>query len=183
MRIINIARYLGLTAALTAWITIYTSIYYNPWFNLFKHALSDLGTSDAFSPWIYNYGLILTGLILMLYSPYLVYISRNKIEAVGGGYVLIGGLFLILIGIFPGGTRPHVFVSTYFFIQMGIAILTMGIGSVLDRRRLYSLSCILIFILMLIGGFIDWPSVAIQEIYEVILLNIWVLIRTFDGYM
>jgi len=91
-------------------------------------------------PWIYNYGLITTGLVIMLYSAYLVYSSRGRLEAVGSGYVFIGGIFLALIGFFPGGTRPHIFVSTYFFVQMGLAILAMGLGT-WGRERIYSRIC------------------------------------------
>ncbi len=176
--IVRLWRYTGLVAAVTAWIFISLSIAVNPWFDPWRDALSDLGVEEANMPWIYNYGLITTGLIIMLYSGYLVYTSKGKLEAVGGGYVFIGGIFLALIGIFPGGTRPHIFVSTYFFVQMGLAILAMGLGT-WGRERLYSGICIAIFILMLLGTFIDWPSAALIEIYETILLDLWVLARTF----
>jgi len=178
MALLRIWRYTGIMAAAIAWIFISISIYVNPWFDLWRDALSDLGVEGANMPWIYNYGLITTGLVIMLYSAYLVYSSRGRLEAVGSGYVFIGGIFLALIGFFPGGTRPHIFVSTYFFVQMGLAILAMGLGT-WGRERIYSRICIAIFVLMLLGTLVDWPSAAAIEVYETILLDIWVLARTF----
>ena len=173
----RIFRFFGILAALNAWIFISISV--NPWFDLFRDALSDLGASQANSPWIYNIGLITSGFLLLPYSAYLIYDSRDKLEIVGGGYVAIGGLFLSLIGFFPGGTRPHVFVSTYFFVQMGLAILLMGLGALKEGRAFYGTISVLTFIFMLVGSTFDWPSVATLEVYEVILLDIWVLTRTF----
>ncbi len=177
-KLVTILRYMGLAAAINAWIFIGWAIANNPWIDLYKDALSDLGVPTANNPWIYNYGLMITGAMLMIYSAYLVYDSKTKLEAVGGGYVFIGGIFLALIGIFYGGTRPHIFVSTYFFVQMGLAILLMGLGT-WGRGKRYPKVSLLVFLLMLLGTFIDWPSAALIEIYEVILLDIWVVTRTF----
>jgi len=171
-------KYLGLAAAVSAWIFIILSIANNPWIDLYRDALSDLGVPEANNPWIYNYGLMITGAILAIYSSYLVWESRTRLEAVGGGYVFIGGIFLALIGVFYGGTRPHIFVSTYFFVQMGMAILAMGLGT-LYRGRVYPRISILVFLLMLLGVFIEWPSAALIEIYEILLLDAWVVARTF----
>ena len=175
----RLGRYLGLAAAINAWIFIYISISVNPWFDLYRDALSDLGTLDANQPWIYNVGLMISGALLILYTVYLVYTSNNKVEVVGSGYIAIAGIFLALIGIFPGGTRPHVFVSTYFFVQMGIAIFLMGLGALKDGRVFYGSTSIFIFLFMLLGSPLNWPSVALLEVYEVILLDIWVILRTF----
>ncbi|MEM4984919.1 MAG: DUF998 domain-containing protein, partial [Sulfolobales archaeon] len=54
-------RLTGLIAVFSAWTTIFLSVSKNPWFNVFKHALSDLGGPRAVDPWIYNVGLIVTG--------------------------------------------------------------------------------------------------------------------------
>jgi Predicted membrane protein len=40
--------------------------------------------------------------------------------------VFVAGLFLALIGIYHAGTRPHVFVSTWFFVQMDTALIAWG---------------------------------------------------------
>lgn len=174
---LKIFRFMGLIAMIFAWIVILTSIQLNPWFVYTKNAFSDLGGPDANMPWVYNYGLIITGLLVILYSIYLVLDSDNKIETVGAAFVLIAGVFLMLIGIFPAGTEPHVFISLWFFIQFDLAIITWGFGLLLSGWR----STGLVFLLMSVLGpiialLINWPSAAMAETYGIFIIDIWVLL-------
>src|SRR5579875_1240852 len=109
-------------------ITALLSAYYNPWFDFFKNAFSDLGGNRANMPWIYNYGLIVTSVFIMLFSIYLILVANNKLETISGGFFFIAGIFLALVGIYHAGTRPHVFVSTYFFVQSDFSILAWSLG-------------------------------------------------------
>ena len=168
--------FLGLVAIVYAWIVIMTSIHYNPWFVFTRDAFSDLGTSQANKPEIYNLGLISTGLLVMLYSIGIGYLSRNKIEDWAASFVFIGGIFLALIGVFPGGTRPHTFVSSWFFIQMDLAILLWGIGHYFSGAHRYGVFLALLSIVSGIIGFsIDWPSAAVAEAFGIIIIDVWVI--------
>jgi len=109
MNTINIMKYFkyfAYLAILSSWITILISIHYNPWFNLARNPLSDLGGGNLLYghpspkyPFIYNFGMIMTGSFMILFGTYIIYISKNKIENSGGTIFSISGLFLILIGI------------------------------------------------------------------------------------
>ncbi len=167
--------YLGLVAVVYAWLVIFTSIHYNPWFVFTRDAFSDLGTPKANIPEIYNLGLITTGLLVMLYSIGLGYLAKNKIEDWGASFVFISGIFLALIGIFPGGTRPHTFVSSWFFIQMDLAILLWGIGHYLSGVRSYGVFLTLLSVFSGILGFsVDWPSAAVAEAFGIVVIDLWV---------
>jgi len=168
---------MGLAAGVLFWAVTYLSIIYNPWFSLTTHAFSDLGGPRASQPGIYNYGLMITGAIASLYALSLIDDAGNKVEVVGGGFMLIAGVFLVLIGVYPSGTRPHTFISTWFFMQADLAIFTWGVGLMLEKRR--SLGGVSIAMGLLgptAAMVIPWPSTAVLEAYGIILISIWVIL-------
>ena len=166
-------KYSGIIAGLVYWLFVAWSIIRNRWFSFFHNALSDLGDpSKATSPWIYNCGLMVSGLLVLLFSLYLIAASENKPQTVGGAYTSISALFLALIGVYHGGTRPHVFVSTYFFVQFFLGAVLYGMGS---ERKALRYGSVLIFLLALFGSFLDWPSVALLETYEIALVMAFTL--------
>ena len=110
-------KYSGIVGGVIYWLFTFWAISRNKWFSFFEHALSDLGTAEANAPWIYNCGLMISSIFGMLFAVYLVLTSKTKLQTVGGAYISVATLFLALIGIYPGGTRPHVFVSAYFLFS------------------------------------------------------------------
>lgn len=170
-------RFTGLAASVLVWMVILLSIFHNPWFVFTKHAFSDLGGPEAANPWIYNYGMILLGILGFLYSLTLIEDAANKIETVGGAFMLIAGIFLALIGLYPSGTSPHNWVSTWFFVQAGLAIISWGIGLLLSGFKNLGT----VFTAMgVLGGmfaiFIDWPSVAVLEAYGICIIEVWIVL-------
>ncbi len=175
---------LGLVAIIVAWIIIAASWYINPWFRLLEHAFSDLGGIDANKPWLYNYGLIATGLLVVGYSIGLYSLSREKMEVVGASFVFIAGLFLALIGVYPSGTRPHVFVSSWFFIQMDLAIIAIGIGlakrgSTLGRY-VAAIGVLSPVLFVVVEWLIGWPSVALAEAYGILAIDLAIIISSIE---
>lgn len=175
----SIWRFTGVAAAILAWIIIALSISQNPWFNIHRHALSDLGDPKANKPWIYNIGLITIGIMMCIYSIYLTYTAGNKAHTYASALFFIAGIFLALIGVYPSGTRPHTFVSTWFFIQIWLAIIASAIGMAIDREIINGVVLGVIAVIGPLGALaIKWPSVALQEIYGVILIDIYAIILT-----
>lgn len=172
-------RYSGIAGGIVYWLFVAWSIRGNGWFSFFHNALSDLGDpSKASSPWIYNYGLIVTSLFVLAFAIYLILSAKNKLQTVGGAYITISAIFLALIGVFHGGTRPHVFVSTYFFVQFFLGALVYGAGS---ENREVKYGSTLIFLLALFGTFINWPSVALEETYEIALVMAFTFLVAVKG--
>ncbi|AFL96043.1 hypothetical protein CL1_1847 [Thermococcus cleftensis] len=155
----------GFMGALVYWSFVAWSISRNPWFSFWKNALSDLGGPGANSPWIYNAGLVVSSLFLLAFSVGLILTSEGRLQTVGGAYLSISSVFLALIGIFHEGTEPHVFVSTYFFVQFFLGALLYGLGS--ERLRPVS---VLIFSLALVGPLVPFPSTSLLETYEILLV-------------
>ncbi len=172
-------RHSGILAGLIYWLFVAWSISRNGWFSFFHNALSDLGSPEmAASPWIYNYGLILTAVFMLVFSIYLVLASENRLQTVGGAYISISALFLALIGVFHAGTRPHSFVSTYFFVQFFLGMLVYGAGSK-DKAVRYGSG--FIFALAVMGTLINWPSVALIETYEITLVMAFTVLVAVRG--
>ena len=161
----------GIFTLIVYWSFTLVSMLHNPSFSIFHGALSDLGSPKAHEPWLYNYGLVLSSPLLFLFSLYLIFIAKNKVQTVGGAFISISSIFLAFIGIFHSGTDPHGFVSTYFFLQFFFGMLVFSIGS---ERGILCMG-VTLFIIALVGAFFPWPSTAILEIYEIVIISIFVI--------
>ncbi len=172
-------RLTGIGAAVLAWIVIALAARRNPWFDVFRHALSDLGGPGATDPWVYNVGLMVTGALASVYGLYLAYASESKPLTYASAFVFVAGIFLTLIGAFPSGTRPHVFVSTWFFVQMWMAMVAAAAGF-LARRELATGGLLLALSVVGPAGalLVRWPSVALLEIYGIAIIDALVVLMT-----
>ena len=172
-------RYSWLLGFTLFWIFLAASVSRNPWFSFWKYALSDLGdTKSATDPWIYNTGLIVVAATLCIYSLYIVYESKRKLVVFSSALLFTAGIFLALIGLFPSSTRPHAFVSTWFFIQVWLSSIPLLIDSITSRKPFYIASMVTVSIIAPIAAYIveivvGWPSVAILEIYGVIIVSFY----------
>ncbi|AHL22284.1 DUF998 domain-containing protein [Thermococcus nautili] len=167
----------GFAGGLVYWLFVAWSVSRNPWFSFWRNALSDLGGARANSPWIYNAGLVVTSFFVLAFAVYLISTALNKAQTVGGAYISVSAIFLALIGIFHEGTKPHVFVSTYFFVQFFLGTLIYGLGS----RRNVRVASLVLFALAVIGAFFKWPSTALLETYEIILVMVFTLVVALSG--
>ena len=168
----------GPLAVAGGWLVIGVTWYLNRgWFRFWRDAFSDLGGPGACCPWAYNYGLVLVGLLLVVFGACVWGLSRGRLEAGGGAYLALAGVFLALIGVFPSGTRPHTFVSTWFFVQSDLGLVTVLAG--LYRRGCRGLTgpalalAVLAFPLAgLVEALVGWPSAASIEAYGVVIIDV-----------
>ena len=185
----NLPLIFGLLAIAFAWITIFLAISLNPWFRVNSNALSDLGGGNFQNnghpspsyPFVYNYGLIITGILIGLFSISMLHKIENKIEIAGFSFFIIGGLFLSLIGIYHEGTYPHDFVSIWFFIISSISFFVIGIGYL--SQKYYKFGALLTGINLLSWiayVVIPWQSVAEDEIFGVLVIDILVLLSLYN---
>jgi len=183
--LLNLWRLAGILASVIAWLTIAVSAYLNPWFSIWRHAFSDLGAPRANMPWVYNAGLVVSGVLACLFSLYLLYVARSKVEAFSSSLLFVAGIFLALIGVFPSSTRPHTFVSTWFFVQMWLSFISFSVASHVTRRRGLRNSLAVVGVLGPLGALLvellwGWPSIALLEAYGVIVVNLGVVHLTLE---
>ncbi|MEB3806418.1 MAG: DUF998 domain-containing protein [Desulfurococcales archaeon] len=176
----------GPLAVVTAWVVIGLSWYLNrDWFVFSEDAYSDFGTSTSCCPELYNYGLISVGFLLVLYGVSLWVLGRNKFEVGGSAYMVLAGVFLALIGVYPGGTRPHVFVSSWFFVQADMALILVTLGAWIRLRSRLSYagfwaSLAAFPVAFLLDMIFPWPSAAVLETYGILVIDIVALLVYID---
>lgn len=181
VRIGKLTKYAGGALVIVPWIIFLICYLLNPQWILTKDALSSFGDpSFTKYPWVYNVGLGLIAAIIWLMALGIVATAENKVQVFGGTFWFVAGMFLALIGYYHGGTYPHDFVSTWFFVQAAIAITIMGLGSYPLRDLKGAAIPIIIAILMPLGGIlVHFPSAATTEIYEIIIIDAWAVFSLF----
>ncbi|GAB6148611.1 DUF998 domain-containing protein [Stetteria hydrogenophila] len=177
---------LGPVAAVTAWVVIAAAWAVNrDWFVFTRNAFSDLGGEGARHPWLFNYGLVATGVLVAAFSACPYSLARDKLEVLGAGLLQVAGVFLALIGLFPEGTRPHAFVSVWFFIQMDAALAVLAAGAYRATRDPRALAALALSL----AGFpvyaavelaLGWPSIASAEAYGAIVIDAATILLTLN---
>ena len=167
---------LGIVSPLIALVTIAVAIMLSlSWFTWEGNALSDLGNYDngILAAIIFNSGLVLTGLLLLVFSYAFVRTITDLPTKIGMIPFFIALVFLMLIGILSenaGGI--HFTVSVGFFLSFPFAMWFVGLG-LFRFRKLWWFSIISIILPFFsiwmwnswyIGAFPLWTGNAIPEI-------------------
>jgi hypothetical membrane protein len=122
--ITRIAGICGIFIPIVIFTCLGLSIVSSPWFSWTQHALSDLGIQQN-TAGVFNYGLILGGILALIFSLGLIQILSNKI---GACLLAFSSLALIGIGVFPETIFVlHFFTSASFFVLLTIALLIIGL--------------------------------------------------------
>jgi hypothetical membrane protein len=174
--------------AVYAWVTILVSAKINPWWSWTERALSYLGSPMATDPWVYNFvAMVPTGILLALFSVYLYEASRNRIQKLGSAFLLLGGMLLVLVGVFhetaggPGYERLHVLFSAWFFLEALLAAVTWGIGLAWEGKEgllglgaamdCLAAGAVLAYVVLSLND--DLPGAA-GEVLGVLVIDVWI---------
>lgn len=181
--IVKLLKYSGLFAIIAFVSSIAISANFNSWFSIFENAFSDLGGSRVNMPYIFNFGLIVFGFFMLLFSIYAIYISSNKVETVSGSFMIIASFYFMLIGVFPYDFNPfwaHVFVALSSFLIGYLSVIVWGIGSLLAGKRRLGLILLLLSIFSPFAvSFFSRYSAALVESYGILVLAVWIFSITF----
>ncbi len=123
----------GIMAPVLALIFIGASIAMHPEFNFPGYALSHLGALKTPNHIVYNVGMVLTGLMGILFSCGVPRLVNGKIGILGIIVFASGFFTLALVGVFPGGTSPHNTVSMAFFTLSTFGILILALDQLLKQ--------------------------------------------------
>jgi len=95
----------------------------SPWFRWTNNAISDLGV-EGIAAIIFNNGVIIAGILTLIFSIGLTKILSNKI---GGYFLSMSGISLIFVGIFPEALFiPHYISSVAFFGFLSVSLLVLS---------------------------------------------------------
>lgn len=159
---------LGILGATAAYFFIIISILASPWFSFYNNALSDLGNAvtHASTSWIFNLGLILSGLLEVSFATLLSVKHASWKYLLWSIPLVVAGGDLAMIGVFSENVgRMHLVVSVVFFLSMILTMLLYSFVSwPLGSPRVGMLA--LVFgVASTVVWFVKWPwnGVAIQE--------------------
>lgn len=108
---------LGIGAVISLYATIALSISISPWFSWVDNALSDLGNLRYGSAPIFNGGLLITGLLLILYS----FTALRHHSPKTAYFLAFTGFAMELVGLFCENYGAiHFYVSVILFISLPI---------------------------------------------------------------
>ncbi|MEM2722496.1 MAG: DUF998 domain-containing protein, partial [Thermoplasmata archaeon] len=78
-----------------------------------------------------------------------------------------------LIGSYHSGTRPHTFVSSWFFIQSLISFVTLSFALIFLKKKILGFTLLSISLISpLIAYLVPWQSVAETETFGIVIVDI-----------
>jgi len=189
---------IGFFAPLIALSTIAIAILLSPGFDWFSNALSDLGhyTRTDLGPYkllgaiVFNGGLIVTGILMLLFTVWFLKWTKDIPTKIGLIPLLISLTFLIGIGVLSENFPPfHYWVSVGFFLTFPFSMWVIGIGWLrFSSLRWFSvISLVLPFLSVYMWadvmlGTPMWSNVAIPEIVTALSAIIWLWIINLMQY-
>jgi len=124
----RIVGFFGVVAPIVAFTCILLAIGYSPQFSWTENALSDLGIQEGLTAPLFNYGLIISGVMSLVFTIGIFALLQRKLMGrVGVFTFLLATLALIAIGVFPENAKPmHYYASVSFFVLIPIAMLVLA---------------------------------------------------------
>ena len=182
----KIAGVCGVVAPVVVLLSVVIAIFLAPGFSWSNNALSDLGASGTAAT-VFNSGLVVGGILMMIFAAGLFGSFRGKILGQVGGVVFsVTSVALAGIGIFPTTTGLHIYVSGAFFGLFFVSLLVIGASMVLGKQnRKFGYISILVAILAALPwvGWAFWMGgLAIPEAISVTLALVWVIVMGLKLY-
>lgn len=105
-------------------------------YTFFENYLSDLGVGPG--AWAFNSGLIITGLLLALFSIFGLgsVMGRDRLARATIALLILSGALLMGIGIFNEDFKPHHYIFSVSYFLTFLATLVVATASLLRTRAL-----------------------------------------------
>lgn len=173
----------GIITPIVAFTLISLAIAYSPRFIWTENALSDLGIQEGMTATLFNYGLIIGGILTLVFASGL-YISLRKtlIGKIGAFIFILDALALTAIGMFPENIKPtHYQVSVAFFVLYPISMFIIGASFLIEKQVKRGLFTFLtaavaatIWIIYFLTRFVS--GVAIPETVSALAASTWAVV-------
>lgn len=143
------------------------------------NTLSEFGISDTDARYYFNYGCIITGAIIAIFGFGHVSTARNSGHTAGGILMIVGGVFLALIGLVTmdvGNGNLHNYVAISAALFLFLAMIAIGAGNWAAGNKLFG-GVTLVFVCVFIAMALTY-TVAELEAYGIILAMIWFILES-----
>jgi len=139
--------------------------------------LSDFGVSDTDAKLYFNYGCIITGILLLCWGLGRIAFVKSPGHVAGGVLIAFGSIGLIGVGMFNSDTGDwHLFFAVTAGLFFFLAIAAVAVGNWMADRKVFA-GIGLVITIMLFAMFLAY-DIAMLEAYGIILAMIWVLVES-----
>lgn len=173
----------GILTPIIAFTCIFLAIASWPAFSWTENALSDLGVQEGLTPILFNNGLIVSGILALVFSSGLIVLMNGKTLARIGAFVLVlADLALVAIGIFTENARPmHLYASVSFFVLYPISMFFHVAAFVRMNKVKTAVFTFLVGIAASVAWIMQWvigfgSGVAIPETVAALSASAWSMI-------
>ena len=130
---------IGLATPFFAFACILLAIASWPQFSWTNNALSDLGVQSGITAILFNSGLVISGLLFIIFGTGLFpLVGKRLVGKVGSAVFVLSSAALIGIGVFNESFSPtHYIVSVMFFVLLPVSLLILvGAFWLVGNRKL-----------------------------------------------
>ncbi len=156
------------------------SIYLHPSFNLFSpdQSLSDLGRLGDPLGYIFNIGVIVSGIFFMIASiANLPWAKEDTFKKVSASVFIFALILYIMIGVFPKGTPYHNFFARSFFLISTVAIVLWFVPTVKKSSKFIAYG-VMALVVLAYGFFFSYEYVgfAFAELFGGYTITTWLFV-------
>ena len=128
MNCLRISGVSGMLVPFIAFTLILLAISYSPNFSWTENALSDLGVQEGVTAVLFNAGLIISGILGLLFAIGLfTFLQENLLSRMGACVFVLDTLSLTAIGVFPENVEPlHLYASVAFFALLPVSMFLLS---------------------------------------------------------
>ena len=170
----------GIVAPIVAFTCILLSTASYPPFSWTNNALSDLGVKEGITAPLFNGGLMISGILALIFAAGLLkLLNKNNVGKIGVLVFALAALALITIGIFRENAKPmHYYASVGFFVFFLIAMLVIAGSSLYAKSVKTGLFTLIVAIIAAAPWAIEFsvrfvPDVAIPEAISAVAASVW----------
>lgn len=182
MNLLKISGISGIIAPLMGFTLILLAIAYSPNFSWTENALSDLGVQEGATSVLFNTGLIITGVLAILFATGLFkFLQENLLSKIGAFVLTLGAFALTAIGVFPESVEPiHFYASVAFFTLLPISMFFLGAAFLrTSRTRLGFFTFIAAIVAAIVWTIPFGKGVAIPETLSGLSASAWFMVLGF----
>lgn len=167
---------------IVAFTSIMLAISNYPPFSWTNNALSDLGIQNWPTAILFNAGLIVSGILALVFvSGLYIFLKENALGKIGVFLFLLDTWALIAIGFFPENLKPmHLYASIAFFMLFPMSMLINTETLLRSGKTKTGLFTLLTALVAAITWILQWTvkfgsGVAIPETISAISASVWMV--------
>lgn len=175
----------GILAPATAFAFVLLAVVCSPQFSWTGNALSDLGVQEGVAAILFNSGLIIGGILALVFVSGLFVLQKTILGRIGVFIFVLAALALMAVGVFPESHEPtHYYVSVALFVLLAVSMLVFGATFLLEAKAKMGLFTFLTAIVVPITWVIHWTigfgtNVAIPETLSALSVSTWSIVLSF----